>query len=133
MSGRRICTTGFRAWVSGTGFLSFRPPAIAQTSVRSAHGDVVNPYASPICTEDSHGRPMSAALTPGVIPSGMALVLADHPGSFDSRYFGFVPLDSLQRVKPLLPLTPKEIDHAKQRIFTRCGLWPLRDNSQKTP
>ncbi len=70
-------------------------------------GDVVNPYASPICTEDSHGRPMSAALTPGVIPSGMALVLADHPGSFDSRYFGFVPLDSLQRVKPLFTFNPK--------------------------
>ena len=70
-------------------------------------GDVVNPYASPICTEDSHGRPMSAALTPGVIPSGMALVLADHPGSFDSRYFGVVPLDSLQRVKPLFTFNPK--------------------------
>ena len=70
-------------------------------------GDVVNPYASPICTEDSHGRPMSAALTPGVVPSGMALVLADHPGSFDSRYFGFVPLDSLQRVKPLFTFNPK--------------------------
>ena len=70
-------------------------------------GAGVNPYASPICTEDSHGRPMSAALTPGVIPSGMALVLADHPGSFDSRYFGFVPLDSLQRVKPLFTFNPK--------------------------
>lgn len=45
--------------------------------------------------------------TPGVIPSGMALVVADHPGSFDSRYFGFVPLDSLQRVEPLFAFNPK--------------------------
>lgn len=70
-------------------------------------GDVVNPYASPICSEDSQGRPMSAALTPGVVPPGMALVLADHPGSFDSRYFGFVPLDSLQRVEPVFIFNPK--------------------------
>ena len=50
---------------------------------------------------------MSAALTPGVVPPGMALVLADHPGSFDSRYFGFVPLDSLQRIKPVFVFNPK--------------------------
>ena len=70
-------------------------------------GDLVNPYASPICAEDSQGRSMSPALTPGVVPSGMALVLADHPGSFDSRYFGFVPLDSLQRVEPLFTFNSK--------------------------
>lgn len=28
--------------------------------------------------------------------------LAKHDGSFDSRYFGLVPLESLQRVEPLL-------------------------------
>ena len=70
-------------------------------------GDFVNPYAFPICSEDSQGRPMSPALTPGVIPFGMALVLANHPGSFDSRYFGFVPLDSLQRVEPVFIFNPK--------------------------
>ena len=42
---------------------------------------------------------MSPALSPGIVPPGMALVLADHPGSFDSRYFGFVPLERLQRVE----------------------------------
>lgn len=70
-------------------------------------GDPVNPYASPICAEDSQGRFMSPALAPGIVPSGMALVLADHPGSFDSRYFGFVPLDSLQRVEPLFTFNSK--------------------------
>jgi len=70
-------------------------------------GDSVDPYSLPICAVDSHGRPMSPALAPGVVPPGMALVLADHPGSFDSRYFGFVPLESLQRVKPVFLFNPK--------------------------
>jgi conjugative transfer signal peptidase TraF len=48
---------------------------------------------------DSLGRPISSALPEGIIHPGMALVLADHPGSFDSRYFGLVPLENLQRVK----------------------------------
>jgi conjugative transfer signal peptidase TraF len=50
---------------------------------------------------DSMGRPMPSALPEGIIPSGMALVLAEHPGSFDSRYFGLVPLENLQRVKAM--------------------------------
>ena len=48
---------------------------------------------------DSLGRAMPSALPTGIIPSCMALVLAEHPGSFDGRYFGLVPLESLRRVK----------------------------------
>ena len=70
-------------------------------------GDSVDPYSLPICAVDSHGRPMSPALAPGVVPPGMALVLADHPGSFDSRYFGLVPLEELQRVEPIFLFNPK--------------------------
>ena len=73
-------------------------------------GDSVDPSAFPIRSVDSHGRSMPPALipwTPGIVPPGMALVLADHPGSFDSRYFGFVPLDSLQRVKPVFLFNSK--------------------------
>ena len=70
-------------------------------------GDSVDPSAFPIRSVDSHGRFMSPALVPGVVPPGMALVLAEHPGSFDSRYFGFVPLDSLQRVEPVFVFNPK--------------------------
>ena len=58
-------------------------------------------------TVDSQGRPMPSLPLPGVVPPGLALVLADHPGSFDSRYFGFVPLDSLQRVEPVFVFNPK--------------------------
>ena len=70
-------------------------------------GDFVDPSAFPIRAVDSHGRSISPALMSGVVPPGMALVLADHLGSFDSRYFGFVPLDSLQRVEPVLVFNPK--------------------------
>ena len=48
---------------------------------------------------DSQGRPLISVLQSGIIPKGMALVLADHEGSFDSRYFGFVPLKHFQRVE----------------------------------
>lgn len=70
-------------------------------------GDFVDPSAFPFRSVDSQGRPMPSVLVSGLVPSGMALVLADHPGSFDSRYFGFVPLDSLQRVEPVFVFTPK--------------------------
>lgn len=50
---------------------------------------------------DGKGRPLVPACIKGTIPSGSALVLADHPGSFDSRYFGFVPLDNLVRLEPV--------------------------------
>lgn len=64
-------------------------------------GDYIDAGSLVIRTVDSHGRPMPSALRSGVIPSGMALVLADHEGSFDSRYFGLVQLESLQRVEPV--------------------------------
>lgn len=53
-----------------------------------------------IHTVDTQGRPLSSRLEPGIVPVGMALVLSGHIGSFDSRYFGCVPLDGLSRVEP---------------------------------
>ena len=64
-------------------------------------GDYIEADALAIRSVDSQGRHMPSVLQSGFIPSGMAFVLADHAGSFDSRYFGFVPLESLQRVKPV--------------------------------
>ena len=64
-------------------------------------GDHIDAGSLAVRTVDSQGRPMPFAFRFGVTPPGMALVLADHPGSFDSRYFGLVPLDSLQRVEPV--------------------------------
>ena len=69
-------------------------------------GDQIDTAVLAIRTMDSQGRPMPSALQSGVIHTGMALVLADHEGSFDSRYFGLVPLESLQRVEPVFVFNP---------------------------
>lgn len=70
-------------------------------------GDPIEARSLAIRTVDSLGRPMPSALCSRVIPSGMALVLADHEGSFDSRYFGLISLKSLQRVEPVFVFNPK--------------------------
>ncbi|MCL2029792.1 MAG: conjugative transfer signal peptidase TraF [Deltaproteobacteria bacterium] len=53
---------------------------------------------------DSFGRDLPPSLlTSGLIPAGLALVLSQgHPGSFDSRYFGLVPLATLMKAEPVL-------------------------------
>ena len=59
---------------------------------------------------DSLGRPMPEAENFGsrTIPAGLALVLSDrHPGGFESRYFGLVPMASLRKVEPVFLLNPK--------------------------
>lgn len=70
-------------------------------------GDYIEAGSLAVRSVDSQRRPMPSLLASGVIPSGMALVLADHEGSFDSRYFGLVRLDSLQRVEPVFLFNPK--------------------------
>lgn len=70
--------------------------------VAALPGDNVDTSALTLLAADSHGRPLPSILHSGPVPSGMALLLADHPGSFDGRYFGLVPLDQLQRVRPFL-------------------------------
>lgn len=49
-----------------------------------------------IAATDSQKRPLPPSLLkPEVIPAGQVLLLSDqHTGSFDSRYFGLVPLSS---------------------------------------
>ena len=70
-------------------------------------GDHIEAGSLAVRTMDSQGRLMPSVPLPGVVPPGLTLVLADHPGSFDSRYFGLVPLDSLQRVEPVFLFNPK--------------------------
>ena len=52
---------------------------------------------------DSAGRIIPVSLlVPGYIPAGQALMLSPgHPGGFDGRHFGLVPIDSLTKVRPL--------------------------------
>ena len=51
---------------------------------------------------DNKARPMTSHLRAGVIPEGKALVLSEHEGGFDGRYFGLVDIEGLSRVKPVL-------------------------------
>ncbi len=57
----------------------------------------------PVSPRDAQGRPMRAFQpVRGVVPQGMAVVLGNSTNSFDSRYYGPVPLDALRVVVPLL-------------------------------
>ena len=57
-----------------------------------------------VISTDSKGRSAPPSrLVPGVIAPGRVLVLSQHhSGSFDSRYFGLVPLAALRPVEPVL-------------------------------
>lgn len=57
-----------------------------------------------VVSTDSKGRPTPQSnLKPGIIPPGKVLVLSQHHrGSFDSRYFGLVPLETLRLVRPVI-------------------------------
>lgn len=70
--------------------------------VAALPGDVVNVAALSLRATDSQGRSLPSFLQSGSVLSGMVLLLADHPGSFDGRYFGLVPLDALQRVTQVM-------------------------------
>lgn len=72
------------------------------------NGAFLSGSARPDC--DSHSRPVPPSLLmDGPIPPGMALLISQqHSGSFDSRHFGLVPYDSLQKVSPVF--TGKEVD-----------------------
>ncbi|TKB23172.1 conjugative transfer signal peptidase TraF [Desulfopila sp. IMCC35006] len=57
-----------------------------------------------IINTDSQGRSLPPSrLVPGVIPPDKVLLLSQHhSGSFDSRYFGLVPLATLRLVEPII-------------------------------
>lgn len=57
---------------------------------------------SGIRTEDSKGRRVGSRLFSGPVPEGMALALGRKAGSFDGRYFGFIPLRSCRKAIPIL-------------------------------
>lgn len=59
------------------------------------------------CDFDRHGRSLPPSLlAAGTIPKNYGLVLSqDHAGSFDSRYFGLMPLADLKKVRPILTVS----------------------------
>lgn len=79
----------------------------------SPEGLSINGRAVPhfrIKKHDRQGRPVVSRLASGPVPEGMALALGRNAGSFDGRYFGFVPLRSCRKVIPLLvfPRSPEQ-------------------------
>ncbi len=71
----------------------------------SQNGIAVNDQLRPLSAIrplDSKGRPMISRLQTGLIPEGKALVLSEHEGGFDGRYFGLVDLKNLKKVEPVL-------------------------------
>ncbi len=66
---------------------------------------VINGKVIPTSTiqpADSHNRKMTSMLRAGTIPKGQALMLSAHNNSFDSRYFGLIPIADIQKVQPIL-------------------------------
>lgn len=53
-----------------------------------------------VARQDSAGRPLAPFRFCGALPHGMAFVATSSPLSFDSRYFGPVPLSSLTVAVP---------------------------------
>lgn len=105
LEGEFATLAGERGYLQAGGCPSGLRPLLKRLA--GVPGDVVDISRLDIRRHDSQGRTMPCALPSGVIPSGLALVLADHPGSFDSRYFGLVPLDALQRVEPVFVFNRK--------------------------
>lgn len=79
-------------------------------------GDVVDAASLSIRPADSLNRPLPTVLSSGVIPDGFALVLSPHGDSFDSRYFGLVPLSSLKKVAPIFIYTGGFSMETQQRL-----------------
>ncbi len=52
-------------------------------------------------------RQFGVRLAPRSLPPAYALVLGEHPLSFDSRYFGPIPLSITTRVIPLITWRPR--------------------------
>jgi conjugative transfer signal peptidase TraF len=66
------------------------------------HSLIVNGRVlGPVLSRDSMGRPLMPARFCGELPAGTAFVATPTTLSFDSRYFGAVPLSTLTVVRPL--------------------------------
>ena len=83
LSGEFAALAGERGYVLAGSCASGLRPLLKR--VAALPGDVVDVAALPLRARDGQGRPLPSALCSGVVPPGMALLLADHPGSFDGR------------------------------------------------
>ena len=75
--------------------------AIAPSGHVLINGQAI-PDSQPLAA-DRVGRPLSSELVAGVVPPGLGLALGQSADSFDSRYFGLVPLGAMRRALLLIP------------------------------
>lgn len=96
------CPSGLRPLMKQLAGVSSDLVAIEENGILCGPRDDLKLWPVHTRTHDRKGRLLTPAHIRGRVPEGMALVLTLHPGSFDSRYFGFVPLASLQKMEPVL-------------------------------
>lgn len=59
-------------------------------------------YIGPVLTEDRQGQPLPRLRDTFIIPEGFFFPISSYERSFDGRYFGMVPIKSIQYVvKPV--------------------------------
>jgi conjugative transfer signal peptidase TraF len=79
---------------------------IAGDTVRlTADGIRINGVLQPcsaVQSADKNGTELAPHIPEGIVPGGMAFLLARHKGSYDSRYFGPVPVSGLSKVVPVM-------------------------------
>lgn len=96
--------TAARAYLRDLGMPEHTPllkrvAAAAGEQVCAAGGKLAVPgRAVAVRREDRRGARLPAWSGCGPVPQGTVFLLGDTPGSFDSRYFGPVPLDRLKGV-----------------------------------
>ena len=97
------CKSGLRPLLK---YLAALPGDAVEQSMESIlcgrNDSLVCRWPVSVKAKDRQGREMRPAILPQIVPDGMALILTPHEGSFDSRYFGLVPLASLQKVEEVL-------------------------------
>lgn len=96
------CANGLRPLMKYLAAVPHDTIVVSDTNVLCGAGDFHCLWPITAKEFDSKGRPVSGRLKSGTVPANMAVVLTMHEGSYDSRYFGFVPLADLKVYQPLI-------------------------------
>lgn len=97
-------TAAKRGYIKPGSQLGKRVLAVGGDNLQTGEKTIINGevVSSKIQQKDSQKRPMEIFQFEGIVPSGKIFVLGDTPGSYDSRYYGFVnESDINKKLKPL--------------------------------
>jgi len=83
--------------------LTKRVACVAGDSLKYSNGHHYcnGAYLDTVLTRTTEGMRLPLFEFDGQIPDGMVFLVGDHERSFDSRYFGLVKADALQRLTPI--------------------------------